>query len=147
MLINFPHQHFITCTTVKIHSFNVPLHGLLCQFQLLEFTPLCYEQHKRFNIHGTVHQHFQCFDISRGIGDRVNNGERPGISTARLFLPYDQIMTFDWMWTVMWLFKRETVCGGWDHKMCHVIRWGALHSLITFSCSFVFHSFGAWILL
>ena len=111
MLINFPHQHFITCTTVKIHSFNVPLHGLLCQFQLLEFTPLCYEQHKRFNIHGTVHQHFQCFDISRGIGDRVNNGERPGISTARLFLPYDQIMTFHLMWTVTWLFKRETVCG------------------------------------
>jgi len=33
----------------------------------------------------TVHQHFQCFNISRGLVDLVNNGERPGISTARLF--------------------------------------------------------------
>jgi len=31
---------------------------------------------------------------------QVNNGERPGISTARLFLQHNQIMTFDWMWTV-----------------------------------------------
>ena len=58
----------------------------------------------------TVHQHVQCFDISRG-ETQVNNGERPGISTTRLFLPYDQTMTFDWMWTVMRLIKRETVCG------------------------------------
>jgi len=26
---------------------------------------------------------------------QVNNGERPGISTASLLLPHDQIMTFD----------------------------------------------------
>jgi len=51
MLISFPHQHFITCTNVKIYSFNVPIHGFLCQFQFIELTPLCYEQQKRFNIH------------------------------------------------------------------------------------------------
>ena len=45
---------------------------------------------------GTVHQHFQCFDISRWFGDRVSpvySGERPGISTAHLFLWHDQILT------------------------------------------------------
>jgi len=48
---------------------------------------------------GSVHQYFQCFDISWGLGDWVRLGlitERPGISTTRLFLPHDQIMT----WTV-----------------------------------------------
>jgi len=34
-----------------IHSFNVPRQGFLCQFQFLEFTPLCYEQQKWFSIH------------------------------------------------------------------------------------------------
>ena len=67
----------------------------LCQFQFLEFMNKSYGS---TNI-GTFHQHFQYVDISRGLGDRVrlnvNNGERPGISTARLFLPHDQIMTFD----------------------------------------------------
>ena len=61
-----------------------------------------------------VHQRCQCFDINRGLGDRgetqVNNGERPGISTARLFLPHGQIMTFDWMWTVTGYLSGETVC-------------------------------------
>ena len=50
----------------------------------------------------TVHQHVQRFDISRGLGDRVRLRlitERAGISTARLFLPHGQIITFDWMWT------------------------------------------------
>jgi len=51
MLISCQQQYHITCTNVKIHSFNDPLQGCLCQFQFLEFTPLCYEQHKRFNIH------------------------------------------------------------------------------------------------
>ena len=63
---------------------------------------------------GTVHQHFQWIHISRWLGDRVwlrLITERPVISTSRLFLPHDQIMTFDWMWTANWLFKRETVCG------------------------------------
>ena len=62
---------------------------------------------------GTVHQHFQCFDSRRGLGDQtqVNNGERPGISTARLFLPHGQIMPFYWMWTVTRLFQQDTVCG------------------------------------
>ena len=50
MLISCPHQHFITCTIVKIHSLNVQLQGCLCHLQFLEFTPLCYEQQKRFNI-------------------------------------------------------------------------------------------------
>jgi len=40
----------------------------------------------------TVHQYFQWFDIGGGVrrpGEtQVNNGERPGISTARLFLPH-----------------------------------------------------------
>ena len=31
---------------------------------------------------------------------QVNNGERPGISTKRLHLPHDQIMTIDWMWII-----------------------------------------------
>jgi len=30
----------------------------------------------------------------------VNNGERPGISTVRLILSDDQIMTFDWIWNI-----------------------------------------------
>jgi len=51
MVINFPDQHFITCTNVKIHSFNIPVQEFLCRFQLIECTPLCYEQQKRFNIH------------------------------------------------------------------------------------------------
>jgi len=51
MLISCPHQHFITCTNVNIHSFNVPCQGCMCQFQFLEFTPLCFEQQKQFNIH------------------------------------------------------------------------------------------------
>ena len=38
--------------------------------------------------------------IKRPRETQVNNGERPGISTTRLFLPHDQIMTFNWMWTV-----------------------------------------------
>ena len=71
MLISCPHQQFNTSTYVKIHSFNVPLQGFLCQFQFLEFTPLRYEQQKRLTYIGTVHQHFQYFDISRGCGDRV----------------------------------------------------------------------------
>jgi len=50
MLISYPHQHFITCTNLKIRSFNVPLQGFLCHFQFLDFIPLCYEQQKRFNI-------------------------------------------------------------------------------------------------
>jgi len=59
---------------VKIHLFNVPLQGFLCQFQFLEFTPLCYEQKKQFNIQfGTVHQYFQRFDISRGSEDRMRD--------------------------------------------------------------------------
>jgi len=58
--------------------------------------------------------HQQCFDISRGLGDRVdsvNNGERPEISTARFFLPHDQIMTFDWMWTVTLLLSMKLFMG------------------------------------
>ena len=49
---------FIQCSTSN---------GFLSQFQFLEFTPLCYEHQTRFNIH----RQFQCFDISRGLGDRV----------------------------------------------------------------------------
>ena len=91
---------------------------------------------------GTVHQHSQCFDISRGLGDRVRL--RLITDRDRKLVPHDQIMTFDWMWTFTWLLKRETVCGGWDYKLCCVIRWGTLYSLFTFWCSFLF---GAWILL
>ena len=142
MLFSCPHKHFITCTNVKINSFNVPLQAFSCQFQFLEFTPLCYEQPKRF----TIHRHspsalsvlWYMPGIKRPRETQVNNGERPGISTTRLFLPHDQIMTFNWMWTVTWLFKRDTVCGGCDHKMCHVIRWGALYFLFKFWCSFIF---------
>ena len=54
---------------------------------------------------GTVHQHLQCFEsnkpgIRRPGETQVNNIEGPGISTARLFLPYDQILTLNCMWTV-----------------------------------------------
>ena len=72
---------------------------------------------------------------------QANNEERRGISTVHLFLPHAQIMSFNWMWTVRWLFKRDNICGGWDHTM---IRWGALYSLFMFWCSFIF---GAGILL
>jgi len=51
MLISCPHQHVFTYTNVKIHSFNVSLQVFVYQFQFLEFTPLCYEQQKRFHIH------------------------------------------------------------------------------------------------
>jgi len=40
-----------TCMHIKIHAFNVPLQEFLCQLQFLDFTPLCYEQQKRFNLH------------------------------------------------------------------------------------------------
>ena len=111
MIISCSHQQCITCTNVKIDSFNVPLQGFLCQFQFLEFTPLCYEQQKRFN--RTSAQSIGTFSalILAGIrrtGDtQVNNRERPGISTARLVLSHDQIMTFDWMW----IFKRKLFVG------------------------------------
>jgi len=39
LLVICPHQHFVTCTNVNCHSFNVPLQGFLCQFQFLELTP------------------------------------------------------------------------------------------------------------
>jgi len=39
---------------------------------------------------GTVHLYFQCFDISRVLGDQV----RLRLITERV--PYDQIMNFDW---------------------------------------------------
>ena len=35
MLISCPHQHFITCTNVKIHSFNVPLEVCFVSFNSL----------------------------------------------------------------------------------------------------------------
>ena len=146
MLISCPHQHCVTCT--QVHPFNVPLQMCLCQFQFLEFTPLVYEQHKRFNIHRYSPSTRSVLWYKPGIrrpGEaQFNNGERPWISTARLFLPHDQIMTFDWIWTITWLFKRETICRDWGYKMCHVIRWGALYSLFTFWCTFIL---GAGILL
>jgi len=145
MQISCPYQHFITYTNVKIHSFNVPLQGFLCQFQFLEFTSLRYENRKRFNIYRYSPSALSVLwyypGIRRSDETQVNNGERPGISTARLFLLHDQIMNFDWMWTVTWLFKWETVC---DHKMYHVIPWDALYSVFTFWCSFIL---GAEILL
>jgi len=58
------------------------------------FTSLGYEQQNKHTSALSVHQHVQCFDISRELGYRMR-GRRPGISTARLFLPHDQIMTFD----------------------------------------------------
>ena len=39
---------------------------------------------------------------------QVNDGGRPRISTARLFLPRDKIMTFDRMCTVTW--RRFVIC-------------------------------------
>jgi len=50
--------------------------------------------------------------VRRPSGTRVNNGERPEISTARLFLPHDQILTFDWMLTGTLSIERESVCEG-----------------------------------
>jgi len=34
MLISCPHRHFITCTNVKIHSFNVPLQGFFVSMSI-----------------------------------------------------------------------------------------------------------------
>ena len=51
ILISYTYHQGITYTNVKIHSFNVPLQGFMLQFQFLEFTHLCYEQQKQFNIH------------------------------------------------------------------------------------------------
>ena len=148
MLISCPHQQLLHARMLRFTHSRVPLQGFLCQIQFLEFSPLCYEQQKRFNIHRHSPSALSVLWYKPGIrkpGEtQVNNGERPEISTTRLFLTYDQIMTFAWMWTVTWLFKRETVCGGWDHKKCHVIRWGALYFLFAFWCSFIF---GAGILL
>jgi len=111
MLISCLHQHFITCTNVKIHSFNVPFHFkfFLCQFLFLEFILLCYEQHKRFNIHRHSPSALWYVSAIRRPGKTpVNNRE---FITAPLYLPDDQIPTFYWMWNLTWLFKRETVCG------------------------------------
>jgi len=44
---------------------------------------------------GTVKQHFQCFDISRGLGDRT---ERDRELVPQVCSYHDQIITFDWMW-------------------------------------------------
>jgi len=72
----------------------------------VNFTPLCYEQQKRYNTNRhsplVLSVLWYWWGIRRPDETRVNNGQRPGISTARLFLPHDQIMTFDWMWTVKW---------------------------------------------
>ena len=127
MLISCPHQHSITCTNVNIHLLNVPLQGLCVNSNSLNLLLFVMNNRNGSTYIGTVHQDFQCFDISRGLGGRVS-----------------QIMTFDWMWTGTRLFKRETGCRGWDHKNCHVIRWGVSYSLFTFWCSFIF---GAGILL
>ena len=50
LLISTPHQHCLharmSISTRSIFHFKG-----VCVFQFLEFTPLCYEQQKRFNIH------------------------------------------------------------------------------------------------
>ena len=146
ILCECPHQHFNTCTNVKIHLFNVPLQWSTTSIfisKFLEFTPLCYEQQKQFNIHR--HSLSALSVLWYKLGNRrpgetqVDHRERPGISTctARLFLPHDQIMTFDWLWTVTWLFKRETVCRGWAHIMWHVI----IEALCILCLLFDVHSF------
>ena len=111
MQFSCPYQHFITYTNVKIHSFNVPFQGFLCQF--LEFTSLRYENRKRFNIYRYSPSALSVLwyypGIRRSDETQVNNGE----STARLFLLHDQIMNFDWMWTVTWFIitcYAETLC-------------------------------------
>ena len=83
----------------------------------------------------TVHRHVQCFDISRGLGDRVRL-RRPGephvcsYHMIKLWLSIGCGLSHDYL-------SGETVCGGWEHKMCHVIRWDTLYSLFTFWCSFI----------
>ena len=142
ILISCPHQQFITYTNVKISLIECSTSCFFCvNYNSLNLFLFVMNNRNGSTYIDRVHQHV---NISRGLGDRWDNGERPETSTTRVFLPHDQIMTFGWMWTVTWLFKRETVCGGWDHKMCHVIRWGALYSLFTCWCTFIL---GAGILL
>ena len=51
-------------------------------------------------------------------------GERPGISTARLFLQHDYLS--------------GQLCMGLSSSNAHLIRWGASSSLFTFLCTFIF---------
>ena len=83
---------------------------------------------------GTVHQNWQCFDISRGLGDRVRlrlitEGDRelvPHVCSYHMIKYWHSIGSG---------LSRDYLR---DRKMCHVIRWGALYSLFTFWCSFIF---------
>jgi len=96
MLISCPHHHF--STNVKIHSFKVHIKGLCVNSNSMNLLPSVMNNRNGSTYIGIVHQYF---DIRRSGETQVNNGERSGISNARLFLQHDQIMTFDWMWTVL----------------------------------------------
>jgi len=88
MLISCPHQHFITCTNVRIHSFNVPLQGFCVNYNSLNLLLFVMNNINGSTYIGTVHQQFQCFDIMTGN------------KYHKCVIPPDQLMTFDWMWTV-----------------------------------------------
>jgi len=96
------HQHVITCTNAKIHSFNVPLQVLFCvNSNSLNLLLFVMNNISGSAYIGTVHQYSQCFDISPGIRRPGETQVNKEISTALLFLQHDQIMTFDWIWTGM----------------------------------------------
>ena len=64
--ISCPHQHFITSVNVKIHSFNVSLQEFVVSFAIPWIFVI---NNRNGSIYiDTVHQHVQCFDISRGLG-------------------------------------------------------------------------------
>ena len=56
------HQHFITCTNVKIHSFNVPLQGFCVNSNSLNVLLFVMNNISGSTYIGTVH--IQCFDIA-----------------------------------------------------------------------------------
>jgi len=65
-----PYQHFITCTNVKIQSFNVPLQGFICvNSSSLNLLLFVMNNRTGSTYIDTFHQKVQCFDISRRLGD------------------------------------------------------------------------------
>ena len=103
ILISYTYHHGITYTNVKIHSFMFHCKDLCYNSNSLNLLIFVMNNRNGSTYIGIVHQYFQCIDI------------RPETNNARLFLPHTQIITFDWMWIITWLFEQETVCVGWDN--------------------------------
>ena len=108
MLMSCPHQHLLHARVSRFTHSRVPISIPWMYSSLLWTTETVQHTSTKYI---STYSDLIFSVIRRPCETQVNNGERPGISTARLFLPHDQIMTFDWMWTDTWLFMRgEMLC-------------------------------------